>query len=65
MIKQLLQLNETQTRLFYTAIITIIAQLTCIYYLTETKEKFKIKYCFGYLVFACISLLFYYKIILP
>jgi len=65
MINEIIDLTPNQKVLFYSAMISIIVQLVCVYCLLESKESFKINNCICYLVFSSIAYLFYYKIVLP
>lgn len=58
-------LSKSQKVLFYSAIISIIVQILCVYCLIGEKNKFKFDKCFGYLFFSVFSYLFYYKMVLP
>jgi hypothetical protein len=65
MINEIFNLTQNQKVLFYSAIISILVQLVCIYCLLESKKSFKIHNCICYLFFSSTAYLFYYKIVLP
>jgi hypothetical protein len=65
MFNNIIQLSNLQRVLFYSAMVSILVQIVCIYYLVESKKNFNINNCCGYFIFTCIGLLFYYKMILP
>jgi len=65
MIIDLFELTKPQKVLFYSVIISMIVQICCIYYMIDTKEKFKLCNCMGYIIFSTIAYLFYYKMVLP
>ena len=65
MINKIIDLTPNQKVLFYSAMISIIVQLVCVYCLLESKESFKMNNCICYIIFSSIAYLFYYKIVLP
>lgn len=65
MMDEIINLTQNQKVLFYSAMISIIVQLVCVYCLLESKETFKLNNCIFYIIFSSIAYLFYYKIVLP
>jgi hypothetical protein len=65
MLDGIIDLTQNQKVLFYSAMISIIVQLVCVYCLIESKDSFKINNCVCYIIFSSIAYLFYYKIVLP
>ena len=65
MINEIINLTQNQKVLFYSAMISIIVQLFCIYCLLESKKSFKIQNCIFYILFSSMAYLFYYKLVLP
>ena len=65
MLDEIINLTQNQKVLFYSAMISIIVQLICVYCLIESKDSFKINNCILYVIFSAVAYLFYYKIVLP
>ena len=51
MINEIMDLTQNQKVLFYSAIISIIVQLICVYCLLESRESFKINNCICYILY--------------
>lgn len=64
-INKLFDLTKPQKILLLSAGVSMIVQVTCVYYFTEEKNRFNVKHCGWYIIFSIFSYLFYYKMILP
>ena len=65
MIIEFFNLSKTQKILYYSAMMSIVAQSFCIYYFIENKKKFNINNCIFYLLFSSLAYIFYFKLALP
>ena len=61
---ELFELTKIQSVILSSIMISILAQMTFLYYVSINKYTFNLCYAAGYFIFSIIAYLFYYKLIL-
>ena len=61
---ELFELTKIQSVILSSIMISILAQMTFLYYVSINKYTFNLYYAAGYFIFSIIAYLFYYKLLL-
>ena len=61
---ELFELTKIQSIILSSIMISILAQITFLYYVSIDKYTFNLFYAVGYFFFSIIAYLFYYKLLL-